>query len=101
LCRGDEAAVAAEATARQIFEQGQAGGDLPVLEIAQDSISILDALVGIGFCTSKGEAKRLIAGGGAKIADDKITQDAFVIVLNDRDVRISAGKKKHGILRRI
>jgi tyrosyl-tRNA synthetase len=98
LCHGEAAAKEAEATAQKVFEQGSAGGDLPEYHAGAAAIAILDALVGVGFCASKGEAKRLIAGGGAKIADQPIADPAFVIDLSAGPVKISAGKKKHGII---
>ncbi len=99
LCRGEEAAKAAESTARQLFEQGAAGGDLPTHDVADNSISIVDALVSIGFAASKGEARRLIAGGGARIDGVQIADENHVISAVSGDIQISSGKKKHGILR--
>ena len=98
LCRGAEAAIAAESTARQLFEQGAAGGDLPTHDVANTSIGIIDALVAIGFAASKGEARRLIAGGGARIDGVQITDENHVISVASGDIQISSGKKKHGIL---
>jgi tyrosyl-tRNA synthetase len=101
MAHGENAAKDAGKTAQQTFEQGQAGGDLPVHNVDSLEISILDALIGIGFCASKGEAKRLVAGGGARINDEPIKDVGFTISLNDQDMNISAGKKKHGLLRRV
>lgn len=101
MARGEEAAKNAAETAQKTFEQGQAGGDLPVLEVAEDEISILNALVNIGFCASKGEAKRMVAGGGARIDDEPINDAGAVIAIVGDDIKISAGKKKHGLLRRV
>lgn len=100
MAHGADAAKDAADTALQTFERGQAGGDLPVLEVADDEISILNALVSIGFCASKGEAKRMIAGGGARIDDEQIKDAGAMITIADTDIKISAGKKKHGLLRR-
>ncbi|MEH6789673.1 tyrosine--tRNA ligase [Parasphingorhabdus sp.] len=100
MAHGEAAAAQAAQTAQQTFEQGAAGGDLPVFEVAETPISILDALVGIGFCASKGEAKRLVAGGGAKIDDEAVSDAGAMIELLDADRKISAGKKKHGLLRK-
>jgi tyrosyl-tRNA synthetase len=99
LCRGLEAAQTAEATARQLFEQGAAGGDLPHFTISDGKISLTDALIGIGFVSSKGEARRLIAGGGARLGGVQIGDENHVITATSDDIRISAGKKKHGLLR--
>ena len=101
MAHGQNAAQDAAKTAQQTFEQGAAGGDLPVFEIAGGEVSILDALVGIGFCASKGEAKRLVAGGGARINDEPVGDAGTMIALTDTDKKISAGKKKHGLLRKI
>ena len=101
MAHGEEAARHAAQTAENLFEQGQAGGDLPVFEVSYEEISILDALVGIGFCASKGEAKRLVSGGGARIDGEPVSDLAVVISTTDGDVKISAGKKKHGLLRKV
>ncbi len=98
LCRGAEAAATAEATARATFAAGGVGEDLPELALPADGIGLIDALVGIGFAASKGEAKRLIAGGGARVDGAAITDEAHRIG-GGTEVRISAGKKKHGVLR--
>lgn len=98
LCRGDEAARAAESTAAATFAGGGLGADLPVLELPAEGLGIIDALVGIGFAASRGEAKRLIAGGGAKVDGLAISDDSHVIA-GGEERRISAGKKKHGVLR--
>ncbi|PKB25431.1 tyrosyl-tRNA synthetase [Novosphingobium kunmingense] len=99
LCRGEEAARTAEATAAQTFAGGGLGADLPVIVLPPDGITLIDALVGIGFAASRGEAKRLIAGGGARVDGEAITDEAHMIAASAADVRISSGKKKHGVLR--
>jgi tyrosyl-tRNA synthetase len=98
MCRGELAAQTAEATARKLFEQGDAGGDLPIHRVNSDSISLVDALVAIGFAASKNEAKRLITGGGARVDAMQISDENYGISKTSDDIRISAGKKKHGIL---
>ncbi len=99
LVRGADAAKAAEATAAATFAGGGVGEDLPVLTYAQTSIALVDALVGLGFAASRGEAKRLVAGGGARVDGVQVTDEAHVISLQAKDIRVSSGKKKHGVLR--
>jgi tyrosyl-tRNA synthetase len=99
LCRGDEAARAAEATARETFVGGGIGAELPVWPIPQAGMTIIDALTGIGFAASRGEAKRLVAGGGAKLDGNVINDENHPVHHADGERRISAGKKKHGLLR--
>ena len=98
LCRGEGAAQTAQATAEATFAGGGVGTDLPVLALPHDGISVIDALVGIGFAASRGEAKRLIAGGGARLDGAAITDESAQIV-GGTEQRLSAGKKKHGIIR--
>ena len=100
LCRGDEAAKAAEATASATFAGGGLGADLPVLDVPAGGIGIIDALVGIGFAASRREAKRLVAGGGARVDGEAVSDEALHITV-EGEVRISSGKKKHGILRQV
>jgi tyrosyl-tRNA synthetase len=96
MCRGRAAAESAAETARRTFEEGAAGADLPSLTVA-GSIGIVDALIGLGFCTSKGEARRLIAGGGARVDGEKVASETQLVEVAG-EVRVSAGKKHHGVL---
>jgi tyrosyl-tRNA synthetase len=98
MCRGRAAAEETAETARRTFEEGASGAALPTLDVAGGSIGIVDALVGLGFAKSKGEARRLIAGGGARLDGEKVADEAFTVTVS-ADRRLSAGKKHHGILR--
>jgi tyrosyl-tRNA synthetase len=98
LLHGREAAEAAAETAHRTFVEGSAGADLPTLAVLEDGIAIIDALVGLGLVASKGEARRLIKGGGARVDGEKVTDEAMIVSIGDSPVRISAGKKAHGVL---
>jgi tyrosyl-tRNA synthetase len=97
LCRGADAATLASETARKTFEEGTSGGDLPSFDASGD-ISLIDALVGLGFVASKKEARRMIQGGGARVDGDAVTDEDVVISAQAAPVKISAGKKKHGLI---
>ncbi len=97
MCRGEAAAVEAAETARRTFEEGAAGGSLPTLTVS-GSIAIVDALVGLGLVASKGEARRLIKGGGARIGAEKVSDESLIVTVGDDPVSIAAGKKHHGLL---
>ena len=101
LLHGAEAAASAEATAREVFEQGGAGGDLEIALIGTDALgaglSVVQLLVQTGIAPSGKEAKRLIAEGGLRlnnepIADPQLTVDAALI---GDGLKVSVGKKKH------
>ncbi|MCW3837777.1 tyrosine--tRNA ligase [Sphingomonas canadensis] len=97
LCRGDDAAAEAAETARKTFEEGAAGEALPSMPVS-GGIGIVDALIGLGLCASKGEARRLIQGGGARVDGEKVADETFRIAMAGAAVRISAGRKHHGLL---
>ena len=94
LCRGREAAEAAAATARATFAEGGTGEDLPTFAVA-GPVTIIDALVGLNFASSKGEARRLVAGGGARIDGEAVSGDDAMVAPG---ARVSAGRKRHGVI---
>ena len=96
LCRGPAAADAAAETARKTFEEGVAGADLPRLPVA-GQIDIVDALLGLGFVASRGEAKRKIAEGAVKV-DDAVVQSMDMSLAVTGETKVSLGKKRHGLL---
>ncbi len=55
--------------------------------------AILDLLVELNFVSSKGEAKRLIQGGGVKIDGEKIADMTYTVSF-DESVILQAGKRK-------
>jgi len=100
LCRGEDAAVAAEATAKTTFAGGGLGDDLPTLAVTGEGIRLGAALTELGFTASNGEAKRKIAEGAVKIDDALMDDPAFLIEVGPGETRkLSLGKKKHAILR--
>lgn len=66
--------------------------DIESIKINTDT-SILDLLVNLNFVASKGEAKRLIQGGGVKLDGEKISDMNFVVTPN-MDKVLQAGKRK-------
>jgi tyrosyl-tRNA synthetase len=104
MAHGKSAAEAAAETARTTFEGGGKGADLPVFEFAKGAeVAVIDALVALKFAASKGEAKRLIEGGGVKLNDKTVSSITAMISSADLDgdgtARISAGKKRHGLVK--
>lgn len=107
LCHGKGAAAHAEETAKQAFEQKSLSADLPTISIAKDDleagIAISDLYVACGLTKSKGEARRLVKQGGAKINDEKISDGEAVITLaqlnTEGTIKLSAGKKKHILIK--
>ncbi len=101
LVRGEDAAKAAETTARDTFTQGGAGEDLPALSVGSSGMRLGAALTEIGFTASNKEAKRKIAEGAVKIEGDTILDPGYVVVAHEGDaLKLSLGKKKHGLITR-
>ena len=104
LLHGPEAAKTAEATARDVFEKGGVGDDLPTLTLAAsdlaDGISIVQLLVKSGLAGSGKEAKRLIAEDGAKLNDAPLYDASLVLRADDlvEPIKLSKGKKKHALV---
>jgi tyrosyl-tRNA synthetase len=104
LCHGAEAAAAAEATAREVFEKGGVGNDLPTLTLSPDElgdgISVVQLIVKTGLAKSGKEAKRLIAENGARIDDRPLTDAGLMIDAGalSSPIKLSAGKKRHALV---
>jgi len=104
LLHGPEAAKAAEATAREVFEKGGAGGDLPTLTLSPDElgdgISVVQLIVRSGLAGSGKEAKRLIADNGARMNDAPLTDAGLLIdaAALAQPIKLSAGKKRHAMV---
>ena len=99
MLHGADAAREASETARRTFEEGTAGEALPTLAVPEGTIGLADALVGLGLTASKKEARRLIGQGGARVNGEALTDEQAVVTVTDQ-VRVSAGRKKHGLLTR-
>jgi tyrosyl-tRNA synthetase len=64
-------------------------------ELAQvtTKVKVIDLLAETKLCASKGEAKRLIAGGGVKLAGEKV-EDPNYEILPEHDAVLQVGKRK-------
>jgi tyrosyl-tRNA synthetase len=101
MAHGADAAAEAAETARRTFEEGASGDALPTLRVEGDGLGIVVALTVLGFAASNGEARRKIAEGAVRLNNVVISDPAFAIVLEtDEPLRLSLGKKKHGLLTR-
>ncbi len=97
LCRGADAAAEAAETARRTFEEGAAGDALPRFAVEGGSIGVVDALVALGLCPSKGEARRKLGEGAIRV-DDQPVSDPLLTITVSAPVKLSFGKKRHGLL---
>ncbi len=107
LCHGRAAAEAAAETARSVFEAGGAGGELPQIALPRDvlarGVPAFELFVRAGLAASKGEARRLIKGGGARLNDAVVTGEMQPVSLADLDaqgqIKLGAGRKRYALVR--
>ena len=106
LLHGREAAEASAETARRAFEEGVAADTLPTHRVAAADLAAGIAAIRLfadsGLALSLGEARRLIRGGGARVNDVALKDEAAVVTeadLRDGAVKLSAGKKQHRLVR--
>jgi tyrosyl-tRNA synthetase len=106
LAHGRNAADAAADTARRAFEQGEAAETLPSIEVAREELAAgvpaFRLFERAGLAKSGGEARRLIRGGGARVNDMAVTDEAQVLSLADLRgdaIKLSAGRKQHRLVR--
>jgi tyrosyl-tRNA synthetase len=100
LCRGEQAARAAESTAAATFAAGGLGADLPEIVLPPEGMTITAACTALRFTASNGEAKRKVAEGAVRLDDVPVADPTLVIRLAPGESRkLSLGRKKHGVVR--
>ncbi len=104
LLHGAEAAATEEATAREVFEKGGIGDDLPTLTLdpgeLAEGVGIVQLFVRAGLAASGKDAKRLILEGGAKVNDEIVTDSATRYGAGHlaEPMKLTAGKKRHALV---
>jgi len=109
LAHGAEAAAAAAETARRTFAEGGIGGELPTFDLSTVELKempVIELFRRVGLVTSKGEARRLIRAGGARLKDQTVTDEELTVgaamapslILPGEEIKVSAGKKKHAVV---
>jgi len=109
LCRGEDEANKAAETAKQTFEQGRASSDLPTTEVARERLNAgvpaFELLREAGLAETNSAARRLIKGGGARINDAPVEEELRSVTLGDLNsegvIKLSAGKKRHALIKAI
>ena len=112
MLHGEECLTGIRETAKTLFASGGGSADTSALprvqvteaELAGDGVPVVDLFLKLEFGKSKGEIKRLVTGGGARVNDVKIEDERMVLTLEnfaDGEVKLSAGKKKHGMVEKV
>ena len=104
LCHGEKVASDVEKTAKDVFEQGGAGSDLPSYRVTmgevETGLSVAQLLIKTGLTKSGKEAKRLISENGARLNGVLVTDISQTVNILDfnKPLKLSAGKKRHAII---
>ncbi len=109
---GEEAVQSARATAQKLFEVSGTSLDetsLPTISLTREELekgaSIMDLFCRLGLTNSKGEARRLIEGGGARLNDIPIENELLTLTTASFEsqpiLKLSAGKKRYGLVKKV
>ncbi len=104
LCHGEKVASDVEKTAKEVFEKGGVGSDLPSYFVSKNEVetglSMAQLLTKTGLTKSGKEAKRLISENGARLNGVLISDTNQMLSVHDfnEPLKISAGKKRHAIV---
>ena len=109
LCHGAGAAAAAAETARQTFDEGGSGDQLPTVDVPradlENGIPAFELLRRANLAKTNGEARRLIKGGGGRLNGAVITDETRLVGLADLTgegvIKLSAGRKRHAVVRAV
>ena len=107
ILHGTQKANESEKTAKETFDGGGIGKNLPetILEKSQikNGISIVELIHGNKIMNSKSKIRRAINENSIKINDELVRDEKKIIVLKDFEknncVKVSHGKKKHYIIK--
>ena len=104
LCHGVKIASDVENTAKEVFEKGGVGSDLPSYSVTlgevKTGLTVAQLLTKTGLTKSGKEAKRLISERGARLNGVIITDISQIVNVDDfsEPLKLSAGKKRHAIV---
>ena len=106
ILHGQIASNKAEQSAKETFELGGLGSDLPEIKVKiselNKGINLLDFLSKNKIMSSKSEARRAIANKGLKINNIVVVDENKILQktdFNEKAFKVSYGKKKHYLIK--
>ena len=109
LLHGEQAATDAERGAAAVFGAGDRDEALPTTEVPsgefEKGMLVAAAFNLAGLAKSNGEARRLIKQGAVRVNDAVVSDENAVLssddLSDDATVKLSAGKKRHALLKAV
>ena len=92
LYHTEEEVEQAEERFKMIFQMGQKPKDIDTINAEKENFDLIQIVVDKGLVSSKSEFRRLLAQGGVKINDKKITKEEFLP--KEGELVVQIGKKK-------
>ena len=106
MLHGEAAAKESEAAASAVFAGGGTAAALPTVEIPSAELFtdylVAAAFTAAGLTESNGEARRLIKQGAAKVNDQQVKDQNATLAetdVVDGSIKLSAGKKRHALVK--
>jgi len=106
LLHGEAAAHEAEAAAKAVFSGGASADALPTVIVPQADLEagmlVAAACAAAGLTKSNGEARRMIEQGAIRLNDVLVTDPNAALSLadlKDGAIKLSAGKKRHALVK--
>ncbi len=101
LVHGEEEAVKAQDSAKKLFAGGGVAENMPtttLTDIPAEGINVIDMMLNAKLVGSKGDARRLIQGGGVFLGDEKVEDFGRMVTadeLSGDGVILRKGKKTY------
>ncbi|MBN2710787.1 MAG: tyrosine--tRNA ligase [Calditrichaceae bacterium] len=93
MYHGTDAALTAEKEFENIFVKKNLPDEIPEFKVNQTEIRIDDLIVNSKTAESKGQARRLVEGGGVSIDGNKISDPFYMVAVTDGMI-LKVGKRK-------
>jgi tyrosyl-tRNA synthetase len=90
----DSAATAALERFEQMFVKKEVPDDIPEVIVGSEPKQVVDIIVENQLATSKGEARRLIQGGGVSLNGEKVADEKMLVMASPEGVVLKVGKRK-------
>jgi tyrosyl-tRNA synthetase len=93
LYNDKSAAGEAEEEFVKIFQKHERPTDIEELKMAKKTFGVCDLIFEAGMASSKGEARRLVEGGGVSIDEKRVEDPKLSVTLSQKGVVLKVGKR--------
>jgi len=91
--RGDKDATRAQKHFEDTVQNKEMPEEIQEIKMSEGNYHLVDLLVKAGLASSKGDAGRLIDGGGVRVDNEKVSDKECEVAVSDKEVLIQKGKR--------